>query len=200
MPSERARREHHLGPLLWHNTIHRPSPKHLHRCTHCGPCIIQFKPQCTNRTGRYIEDLPVGVGYRPGEGAFNGVTVPVMCLPLPRVPRRGEGVVGWLSVVLSYYFGCCRFTRPPPLCRRSGKGPCLTTADAQSHQCLHTHSDASVRLASHLHVITMRHLVVDRVVLVVPLCRPPSNPSSHTSGFSSRCRKTGTTAAMLSFL
>ena len=76
--------------MLWHNTIHRPSPKHLHRCTHCGPCIIQFKPQCTNENGRYIEDLPAGVGYRPGEGAFNGVTVTVMCLPLPCVPRRGE--------------------------------------------------------------------------------------------------------------
>ena len=122
VPSERARREHHLGPVLWHNTIHRPSPKHLHRCTHYGPCIIQFKSQCKNENGQYIEDLPVGVGYRPGEGVFNGVTATVMCLPLPRVPKRGQGVVGWLLVVLLYYFGCCRFKRPPPLCRRSGKG------------------------------------------------------------------------------
>ena len=75
--------------MLWHNTIQRPSPKHLHRCTHCGPCIIQFNPQCTNENNRYIEDLPMGVGYRPGEGAFKGVTATVMCLPLPRVPRRG---------------------------------------------------------------------------------------------------------------
>ena len=85
--------------MLWHNTIHRPSPKHLHRCTHCGPCIIQFKPQCTNENGRYMEDLPVAVGYRPGEGAFNGVTVTVMCLSLPWL-RQGQGVFGWKPVVL----------------------------------------------------------------------------------------------------
>ena len=102
--------------------IHCPSAKHLHRCTHCGPCIIHFKPQCTNENGQYIADLPVGGGYRPGEGAFKGATLTVMCLPPPRVPRRGEGVVGWPPVVLLYYFCCCPFKRPPPLGRTYGNG------------------------------------------------------------------------------
>ena len=54
----------------------------------------------------------------PVKGRSKASLRPSCASPCPVCRGGGQGVVGWLPVVLLYYFRCCHFKRA----RRSGKG------------------------------------------------------------------------------
>ena len=112
--------EHHLGPVLWHNTIHRPNPNTSTAAPTAGPASSSSNPNAQTKTVGTLKICPWATD--PEKMRSTASLLPSCASPCPVCRGEGKGVVGWPRVVLLYYFCCCRFKRPPPLCRMYGNG------------------------------------------------------------------------------